>query len=594
MRTAPPGLSSIDLCLMSLASRAKRVRSADLLLLGLGLALLALILTRYLFPFRLDDVLFMEWARTHAFWDAWHPVRGEVLRSVRPVLEAWMWILTRAVGTSSYLPWHLSLVGSFFIALGYAGLTARYLSNRASALQFTSILFFVAFAPILNVLFWFSDMTYTLELMFVTAAWYYGIRGFLEKRWSFWIVANILGALAVMTKEPAIVLIHTVWIGVAWAERRQIIACWKTSSKSEKTQAIVAFVFFLIATLYIFFISPTGTNRFYTPSEPDLGRLISERASYYWSILRPGSVLLIAPVIYVAFSFPRFDLLWPKAGVSGSVIPHLVKLAFAVILAFRLTTSPTLALGVMTALLLFLAFVENPERTGARRMLPFVIAAWVVIGALLITITMVKTQLTELAVLLLVIAGWSWSKVYADIRSSISSPAAKWIGIGGLIIACATLIGFAPQLKKREALLRDVREARMNANEAVKWVAEHTEQHSTLVVMGYRLHGIDRPEDISAESDSAKIEKQYTFYEGFVFLFLSVLNRSDIQPVYLDDPLVATTVLDSLRTLPNTYLLLQTALDRERFYSDGLWRDSDSLISRIGQKYLCEIWKLSR
>src|SRR5579864_484936 len=92
-------------------------------LLG-GVSILILFTTVYLMPFRLDDVLHMDWAREHSFWDAFDITRGEIVRSVRPVFAITIWVLTHTAGIDHYLPWHIVLVGSFLIGLGYAGKTA--------------------------------------------------------------------------------------------------------------------------------------------------------------------------------------------------------------------------------------------------------------------------------------------------------------------------------------------------------------------------------------------------------------------------------------------------------------------------------------
>jgi hypothetical protein len=74
--------------------RTKLVKALDLLWIVAGLALLLIFTTIYQMPFRMDDVLHIEWAQKHSFWDAWHPVDGEIVRSVRPIFAGTIWLLT--------------------------------------------------------------------------------------------------------------------------------------------------------------------------------------------------------------------------------------------------------------------------------------------------------------------------------------------------------------------------------------------------------------------------------------------------------------------------------------------------------------------
>src|SRR5688572_23378071 len=122
------------------------------ILFCIGAVVLVIVFTTvYQMPFRLDDVLHMDWARDHTFWDAFDPIKGEIVRSYRPLFAVTIWILTHTAGTENYFAWHVTLVGSFVIGLTYTGLTARYLSKQESALYFTTGLYWLIALPILNV-----------------------------------------------------------------------------------------------------------------------------------------------------------------------------------------------------------------------------------------------------------------------------------------------------------------------------------------------------------------------------------------------------------------------------------------------------------
>ena len=192
--------------MITTVSRSRSVRIADALFTLGAFAILLLFTTRYLMAFRLDDVLHIQWAHTHTLFGALDPKHGSIVRSFRPIFASTIWLLTHTAGMEHYLPWHVTLVGSFLIGLGYAAKTSRYIASAPSALYAVALLYWIAFLPILNVLFWYGDLTFTIELMFTCSAWFYLLRGMLEAKLGAFILGSLLGVFAVMTKEPAIVL----------------------------------------------------------------------------------------------------------------------------------------------------------------------------------------------------------------------------------------------------------------------------------------------------------------------------------------------------------------------------------------------------
>ena len=191
------------------------------------MAVLTLFTTRYRMPFRLDDVLLMLWAQTHSLADAFDPIRGQMINSFRPIFALTAYLLTHFAGWEHPFWWHLTLDLSLLTGIAFTGLTARYLTGRWYALQITIALYFLAFLPILNIFFWYSDLTFGLELAFTSMVWYFGLRGLYEARIGFWFAAMAFGVFAVLSKEPAFVLIHVVLFGSLLLDRHAIVASWK-------------------------------------------------------------------------------------------------------------------------------------------------------------------------------------------------------------------------------------------------------------------------------------------------------------------------------------------------------------------------------
>lgn len=566
--------------------RATIYKYLDILFFIGAVVLVIVFTTVYQMPFRLDDVLHMDWAREHTFWDAFDPIKGEIVRSYRPLFAATIWILTHTAGTENYFAWHVTLVGSFVIGLAYTGLTARYLSKQGSALYFTTGLYWLIALPILNVLFWFGDLTFTIELMFTGAAWYYGIRGLYEAKLSFWIAGCLLGAAAIASKEPAILMVHSVFAGLFILNVREVLLTWKTTTSSKKMLAIVFYLVLCAVTLHIFFSSNTRSNRFFVFgnfSTDQINFFITDRFKYYSDVLlRPLSRLIIAfPLVHLFLT--SLDTLFKRRRSPASVLSTII---LSLLLAYYFTDSLLILSTLLITSPIFYSFTHKDKRFLS--VLPFSLSAIITFAALMITVMLVKTQLTEATVIVMLVSGMAWVVVWKECSYLFGllpfwfkriSPYVFGVFIGG----CIYLL--LPVLSKNEKLLKDVQAVRSNANNSIKWMASHLPINATVLVTGHALYGEEKAYDLTSKADEDKLKNQYTFLQGYVRSYFYNLGRFDLRVAYLEDSTLLHTVLDSFRTTHTTYLFLQTELDKERFYGDINNRkpltEADSLLIRF-------------
>lgn len=578
----------------------KRYRYLDLAFLAAGIILLLIFTTVYGMPFRLDDVLHMDWAREHSFWDAFDPARGEIVRSYRPLFAATIWILYHSAGTDNYFVWHLTLVGSFLIGLAYSGLTARYLSQEKNALFFSCGLYWLAFLPILNVLFWFGDLTYSIELMFTAPAWYYGLRGILERRIGLWTIGCLLGACAVLSKEPAIVLVHLVYGGIFLLSFKEIGKKWRGAPFLSLAVACGAYLVLCIVTLQILVLSPTRSNRFFVFSHfnaEEIRFFILDRYRYYSeNLLPPLSRLIIGfPLVFILIESLR------EKYITKQRTPYVfVTAALCVAVSYLFVHS----LVALSALLLVVPFLmkRGVERKRALFLLPFSLAVIIVLLVLLVTVMLVKTQLTELSVVLAVIIGSAWASAARKLSEELSPYLLKkrfrlTLYITCSLLAATVVIIAAPILGQREQLLDDVRDVRFNANDAIKWMSHHLPDSATVLLASPRLYGIARADDLTSREDEVKLYSQYTFLQGYVRSYFKNLGRFDLKVAYLEDSTTLDGILHAFRESKNSYLFLQTGLDHDRFHSlingkEPLTKSDSMLVSFERGKYPCEIWQI--
>lgn len=574
-------------------------RRFDILFLFVGISILALFTTRYRMPFRLDDVLLMLWAKTHSLSDIIDPIHGQMINSFRPVFTFVTFILTHFAGWDHPFWWHLTLDLSLLTGITFAGLTARYLIERWFALEISIALYWLAFLPILNIFFWYSDLTYGLELFFTAATWYFALRGLYESRLRYWLIGMLFASLAVLSKEPAFVLLHVVLIGSFLLERHSIIEKWRLSPISSRWMAFAGYAIFCTLTIWVAFASPTRTNRFFPMNSPEIAHIVRDRITYYSAIYLSliARILLFSPMVYV---FLRAIFRGRIKMASSWQFPVLTILS--IILSIILFQNILISIPLVTFIFVTLATLPNAERGRVRRLLPFVACLVIAIGALLFTIQLVKTQLTEAALLTAILSSWAWCVWAEDLSLAMqpyrSNKSFRSMSlVSSAMIAAVLAIAIWPRIVREERLLREVRNVRQNANDAVHWSAAHLPIGSVLAVTEYSLYGFDGPGALTGKDDETKLAEQSTFAGGFAFDALAVLGRSDFQRTFLADSAMLPRVLQAMRSEPNSYVLLQTKLDLDRFHGSKeytpLIAQHDSLVAQFSKgPYPSEVWML--
>jgi hypothetical protein len=550
-------------------------------------------------PFRLDDVLLMLWAKAHSLADVFNPASGQMINSFRPAFSLAALVLTRFAGWDHPFWWHLTLDLSLIIGIAFVGLTARYIVQRWYALELSVSLYFLAFLPILNIFFWYSDLSYGLELAFSASAWYLGLRGLYEARIRFWIASMFLACIAVLSKEPAFVLIHVVFLGSFLIERHEIINRWKALPKFRIYFALAAYLALLAITNWLAFVSPTGGNRFIPLNSPDIAQFVRDRINYYSSIYlsTTAQILLLLPIVYSFFrtiSARRFKQFGYLQFLFVTLLAAIISVAF-----FR---NILIALPLVTFMFVTLSTFVGPEKSVIRHLLPFLACLIIAMAALLFTIQLVKTQLTEAALLTAILSSWAWSVWIEDLRKFMLAfkinRTFKWLSISSSVVA-VVIIGMLalPKIRYEEQMLREVRDVRANANDAIRWAASNLPANASLAVGVYSLHGIDGPGELTSKTDETKLREQYTFAGGFVYDALAVLGRTDFRRTYLADSIILPRVLDAMRGESNSYVLLQSEPDIDLFHGldrdHALLRQSDTLVAQFMRgPYPCEIWML--
>jgi hypothetical protein len=156
-----------------------------------------------------------------------------------------------------------------------------------------------------------------------------------------------------------------------------------------------------------------------------------------------------------------------------------------------------------------------------------------------------------------------------------------------------------PSIKAKERLLRDVRDVRNNANDALKWMGANLPPHSEMLVTAPSLYGLSGADEMTSKEDEYKLYAQYTFLQGYTRSYFRALGRTDMALGFLEDSIMISRVLDSCRSIGNYYLFLQTGLDGDRFHGSingrKQLRSNDSLLANFTKgPFPSEVWKLRK
>jgi hypothetical protein len=397
-----------------------------------------------------------------------------------------------------------------------------------------------------------------------------------------------------------LLLVHTIFAGTLLLCFKEIKNAWRNKPQFNKILAIVLYLVFILISLKLYFASPTKSNRFFNLNALPHDKLmffINDRLRYYSeSLLNPiARILLITPLLYSLFAIYFRKKFTPALCLSLILLSVLV--SFFVVKSI-------IIFAVILLITPFVNIFRNKNSQDNKILLLFSISAIIILGVLMITVMLVKTQLTELSFVLLVISGVYWSRLLKDMLE-VSKPLLSQkkniriiLSIGCLAFVAIIYFSY-PALKAKEQLLSQVRDVRTNANDAIKWMGANLPRNSEVLVTAPSLYGLGGEDEMTAKDDQYKLYAQYTFLQGYTRSYFRALNRDDLALGYLEDSLKLSRILDSCRNQSKYYLFLQTGLDVDRFHSqiNGIkpFKSRDSLLAKFSNgPFPSEIWEIRK
>jgi hypothetical protein len=462
-------------------------------LLGVGILLAACLLTSA-FPvyFRNDDMTYMAWARAHGSpLAAFDPTQGSLFGVFRPVNTIVWWLLYRGFGLN---PWPYQCVITILYVLSlvfFYSAVRRLLTPRAAVLAVVG--YALVFFHLGYVIFWFSDLTFILELFFAHLALLLLLRSVQEGSGFAWGPLCYVGAI--WSKEPSLAIVPAV---LATAS----LGSWRSLDRPARRRALTLLGIVVLLGLVWSALNPCLHGREsidFTAGLTEVVRVIAERLRFYGRALVSGlGMLLCASAIYLVGRGLWSRRSWPERWA-------LAWLGLALLCAALLARAPEWA----TLLLLIAGW---PLLVGRRPEAAAYVWFALPFAGILTLMFRNRTYLVEASFGLAAWLGAGLAQAGEDLRpwARRLNPRMRWVVLGILVVVVgAAGVGLRDRYARRWEALQVVSGRGQNFGELLTYIRGHSAELDLPLVlieyddMGIHLGRLLRGDDL----DKARVQK---------------------------------------------------------------------------------------
>jgi hypothetical protein len=480
------------------------------------LVLAATIAVTVQFPvyFRADDVRYMSWSAAHP-----NPLSAFMLSEpthdgmFRPLNTLVWWLCYRLFGLNP-VPYQLVIglvYGMSFVFL--FKLVALVFSRRAAV--FSLIAYLAVFSKLTYIIFWFSDMTFALEVLLINLSLYLLVSAAVRTtRWLPWGVLAYIGAS--LAKEPAtliVPIVAAVFLATRWAtlpdqHRRKVAAVLLT-----------IFIVGIAVTVWTPFVRDRQALTLSMGLQAAVAFVVARLRFYGAELLAGGGILIWFASLYLML------VSWAKRKSFTSRPLHYLFLGLAAAGALLATRAPGTGL-VLLCLSLVLILTSRATASAA--------AVWAALPLIsILTVRMMtRTYLVEasfgLAVLVGVASAECLERLAADLRRLRPvSVRVMWAVL--LALLCVAVFAETPAFRARLHALSVVSATRQNFRDAVLFTRDHLDEEGyELIVVDYAELGINYGRDVGAAGDIDKVRRQKTMVSREVEMLLRLLGAEHV------------------------------------------------------------------
>jgi len=455
---------------------------AALYIVLLVLAATVTVTARFPVYFRADDIHYMNWSAAHPnpLW-AFIPSEASILGSFRPLNTLAWWLCWRLFGLNP-VPYQLVIgliYGASFVFL--FKLVALAFSRGAAVLSLLAYL--VVFSGLSYIIFWFSDMTFVLEVFLINLSLYLLVSAAIRTtRWLVWGVLAHIGAC--LAKEPALLIVPAV-AAVFLATR------WATIADRQRRKVAAVLLTMLVVGIALTIGSPYLRRRLalnLSIGPPAIVAFLARRLRFYGAELLAGNgVLIWIASVYLAL------VGWAKRRRVASRALHYLFLAPAAAGALLATGDPGWGLALLCLSLALI--VASRAATSAA-------AVWAALPliAILTADTMTRTYLVEASFGLAVLFGVAAAEFLEGLKSDLQRlrpvfARATWGLVAALV--CVAMFAEAPAVRARLQALSVLSAARQNFRDVVLFTRDHlSAEGQHIIILDYNELGIAYGRDV--------------------------------------------------------------------------------------------------
>jgi hypothetical protein len=469
--------------------------------------------------FRTDDVAWLTWAANHDNpLAAFHPEEGEMFGGWRPVQNLAWWGLYHGFGLHP-APYQFLVLLLYGLSFLLFFLVCREIFTFPVAL-FSLLAYVISFQYLLHIPFWFSDLTFILELFFIHLALYFLVIG--AKTNVRFAAAGIIAYIAaLLAKEPASLLVPSVFALF-------LFVSWKTLDPSRRKIMLYVLIGIGAAGIgYVLFNPFLSERQGLDPAKGlnGIGTFVFARWRFYAKRLFTGPGLLL-PFSAFYLSIRHFVLSKKMGDVARVLLPAFIAAGLALI------AKPWPSLGlVLTFIAGAILLIRKNEAAVA--------VAWFALPLLgIMTVHfVVRTYLVEASFGFALLTGLALTDLGRNLNQwrTELTPTLQKVGIAAALCCLCAIVALAfPKVKTKIDILQALSDTRMNFIAGIDYVAKQAEGNEIfLYVVDYEDMSLRYHRDILPLGDLEKARRQKTMasHELERFFRLSGTDNIHVRPM---------------------------------------------------------------
>lgn len=455
----------------------------------------ALAITSF-FPvyFRNDDSVYLSWVCHHDNpLSAFDRAQAPLFAVFRPLQNLTWWLLYHAFGLN---PWPYQIVVTILYGLAFVffyKLVLLLFSQRVALISLAAhvcIFFYLAY-----VIFWFSDLTFILEMLLMNLGLYLLVRAMQRRSTLLWGILAYVGAI--WSKEPSILITPAVISGYLASD-------WKSLDRRGRTRGLMLVGLLLgIAILWIAFNRHLGGRKGvdFSSGLQAVAAFLVERLAFYGRYLTSD----LGIIIWISTLFLGLRCL--IGGSQGQPLRHLyLPLVLSIIVSAAIMPADSMA-----PILLFLAFI--PILARRRRESAAVLWFALPFAGITTLIFMNRTYMLEASFGIAIVVGAGlaeiWSGLAADLRR-LRPRVKRLILVVTTVVACLCVVTVGRGVGGKLEALQVVSEKRRNFREVFDFIRSNpSELRGHLVLIEYEDMGTSL-DHVLARGDLEKAHLQKT------------------------------------------------------------------------------------